>query len=365
MKIKCNNEDMKKGFHAIENIVSNSNIKPILQNVKIEAKDNNTLELSATDLEISVNYVIKNVTVDKPGIIVCAESKIASIIREWVGKEIEILEEDKKCSITGEGGSFKILGMEPEEFPVIPKFIDNDFIEIDKNVLIDMIKKTVFVIASDKTRQGSNGIFFDINSNMLKMVAIDGRRLAEVKKKINNPKDMKINCVIPVKGIMQIQRVLSEEKNTVKINIDGKRIIINTENLTLCSQLIEAQFPDYEEVIPTGLDKKVVLEKEIFFSAVKRSAIMTTDEYKLLRFRISNNILELKCSSPDVGESVVEVPVEYSGEEVEMGLNPDFILDFSKAVEVDKVVFELKDSETAGVFRVGKDYVYVVMTMDL
>ena len=92
---------------------------------------------------------------------------------------------------------------------------------------------------------------------------------------------------------------------------------------------------------------------------------MTTEEYKLLKFKISNNLLELKCISPDVGEAKIDVSIEYSGEVLEIGLNPDYILDFLKVVDTDKVVLELKDSSTAGVFKTGNNSIYVVMPMSL
>jgi DNA polymerase III beta subunit len=364
MKIKCNKEDIKKGFHIVENIVSSSSIKPILQNIKIVAKDN-ILELSTTNLESSVSYTIDSVEVIEPGVIVCPEIKVASIVKEWTENNIEIAEKDKVCLITGKGSYFKILGIDPEEFPVIPQFVDEDCIEIDKATLTDMIRKTAFILSGEKARYGSSGVFLDVNGNQAKMVTNDGRRLAEIKRKVDNPGNLKKNCIIPIKGILQMLRIISEHDDIIKIRIEERRIFVKTKNSTLCSQLIEGQYPEYEEVIPSNLDKKVILDKHIFSSAVRRGAVMTTEEYKLLKFKISNNLLELKCTSPDVGEAKIEESIEYSGEELEIGLNPDYILDFLKVVDTDKVVLELKDDSTAGVFKVGNNCTYVVMPMSL
>lgn len=364
MKIKCNTEAIKKGFHAVESVISSSNINPVLQNVKIVAKDN-TLELSTTDLEVSVSYLIDSVKVMTPGMMVGPENKIASIVKEWTEDNIEITEEEKKCVIAGENSYFKILCTDPEEFPIIPQFIDDEFIEIDKDVLADMIKKTTFIILGDKTRYGTNGIFLDISENRVKMVANDGRRLAEVKKKINNPNGILKSCIIPIKGVSQIQKIIGEEDEAVKLRIEENRILIKTKNATICSQLLEGQYPRYEEVIPSNLDKRVSLNRQEFASAVRRGSIMTTDEYKLLKFKFSGERLEIKCTSPDVGESKIVIPIEYTGEEMEIGLNPDFVLDFLKNIDSEEVRLELKDSGTAGVFKVGGGCTYVVMPMNL
>ena len=364
MKIKCNKEAIKKGFHAVESVISGSNINPMLQNVKIVAKGK-TLELSTTDLEVSVSYMIDTVDIIKPGEMVGPENKIASIVKEWSEDDIEITEEDKKCVIEGKNSYFKILCLDPEEFPTIPKFVDEEYIEIDKDVLTEMIKKTSFIILGDKTRFGTNGVFLDISGKHIKMVANDGRRLAEVKKKIENPNDIARSCIIPIKGVSQILRIISEQEGTVKLRVEDKRILVKTENATLCSQLLEGQYPKYEEVIPSNLDKHASLNRSEFTTAIRRGSIMTTDEYKLLKFKFTKGKLEISCTSPDVGEAKTVVPVEYSGDKLEIGLNPDFVLDFLKNVDTEDIKLDMKDPGTAGVFKAGGGCTYVIMPMNL
>ncbi len=108
--------------------------------------------------------------------------------------------------------------------------------------------------------------------------------------------------------------------------------------------MLAGQYPNYLEVIPTDLDKRVSIERGAFTSAIRRVSIMTTEEYKLIRFKFSGETLEIKCSSPDVGESKTTIPIEYSGEELEMGLNPEFLLDFLKNVDSEGVILELVEA---------------------
>ncbi len=197
------------------------------------------------------------------------------------------------------------------------------------------------------------------------MVSLDGRRLSEVKKKIENPHGISKNCIIPIKGILQMQRIAGEQEGLVKIRIEERRIFVKTKNSTLCSLLLEGQYPNYAEAIPTNLDKKVNMDRSAFTSAIRRVSIMTTEEYKLIKFKFSGETLEIKCSSPDVGESKTTIPVEYSGEELEIGLNPEFLLDFLKNVDSECITLKLKDKGTAGVFNVGTGCTYVVMPMSL
>ena len=364
MKIKCLTEDIRKGIHVVENIISSSAVKPILQSIKIIA-EKNTIELFTTDLEVSVSYKVENVDVIESGVIVCPENKIASIAKEWNEDSIEIFEENKVCFIKGRGSYFKILCVDPEEFPSMPKFVDEGYLEIDGDIFAEMIRKTAFITLAERVKYNSNGILLDVKGDQIKMVTNDGRRLSEIKKKVDNKEDLEKSCVIPNKGISQILRILSGQRDVVKIRVEEKRILVKTKSSILCSQLLEGQYPNYVEVIPANLDKKVILDKDVLISSVRRGAIMTTEDYKLLRFKFLKNMLELKCESPDVGESKVEVPIDYAGEEIEMGFNPDYIVDFLKTVDMDKVEFEMKDSETAGVFKAGSDHIYVIMPMDL
>ena len=332
--------------------------------MKISACDN-SLELTTTDLEVSMTYRMVCTEVSEPGTIVCSENKIASIIKEWSNNTIEIIENEKVCEITCKDDYFKILCADPEEFPVIPTFIDENYVEIESRVFANMIRKTMFIALGDRTKSASSGIFFHISNDEAKMVANDGRRLAEIKKKINNPGGLTKSCIIPIKGISQILKILSDQEEVIRIKVDEKRILVKSTSSTFCSQLIDGRYPDYEKIIPSDMNKPVTLNKAEFSAAVRKGAIMTIEDYKLLCFKFFNNMLEITCSTPDVGESKVSMVIEYSDEELEIGFNPDYILDFMRVVDNDHVLFELRDKKTAGIFKVGDDYQYMVMPLKL
>jgi DNA polymerase-3 subunit beta len=139
MKIKCKKEIIRKGFHIVENVISGSNVNPMLQNVRIVAKDN-TLELSTTDMEVSVSYSIDSVEIITPGKMVGPEVQISSIVKEWTEEDIEITEEDMKCVIKGYFNFFIIVCTYPDGFPTIPQLIEEECVEIDNDVILVMLK---------------------------------------------------------------------------------------------------------------------------------------------------------------------------------------------------------------------------------
>ena len=353
MKIRCDTEVIRKGVQVVRNVVSGKGDDVFLHDIMVRA-ENDCVELSATNLEVSLQYRIDGTTIDEPGVMLCPESKLAPILKEWEAESIGINESKGICCIKGKDSSFKITCGDPEKFPKMPKLNDKDCIEIDKDVLADMLRKVAFIGCD---------VFLKVGVDEAVMVSNDGRRLAEVRKKIGASKNT--SCVIPVKTIPQISNVIKDHEGAVKIKIEKKRIFVQAGSITLCSQLMEVQYPEYEDVIPKGLDKEISAEREAFFSAVHRAAVMTTDEFKLLSFTFEDGKLHLMCNSPDVGEAQVDIPVEYKGDKFAIGLNPDYVNDLSKAIDTDKVTMKLKDHTAACVFESGNTYRYVIMPMEL
>lgn len=374
MKIKCDTEAIRKGVFIVGNAISRKDQNTILDNIMIKTQGN-SIELSSTDREVSLRHKINDVDVKEQGSMLCFDSKLTDILKEWDGESISLNESKRTCSIKGKRSSFKLMCADPEAFPAIPEFKDKGSVEIDRDVLVDMIRKTAFIVKGDRS---ANGVFLNIEKDQAIMVANDGRRLAEIKRKIP-PRQTEgglrpvgdgqaaagqdKSCIIPIKTIPQILNMVKDHEGAVKIKIDHPRIFIQAGNTTLCSQLIEGAYPEYAEVIPEDLDKEISIDREAFFSAVRRCAVMTTDEYKLLEFTFEDNLLQLLCTSPDVGESKIDVPIEYDGEKVAIGFNPDYINDLSKAIDTETVTLELKDSGTACIFAVGNSYTYVLMPM--
>lgn len=355
MKIQCNTEVIRKAVQVIRNVVPGKKADVFLKDILVNAKDG-ALVLSTTDLAVSLQYRIDNATIDEPGVMLCPESKLAPILNEWPDETIDINESEEMCCIKGKDSLFKIMCEDPETFPKITKFKDEKCIEIDRDALADMLRKTVFI---------GGDVFLKVKGDEAIMVSNDGRRLAEVRRKVENTSGINTNCIIPIKTISQISNIIKDHEGAVKIKIEKKRVFVQAGSITLCSQLREAQYPDYTDVIPKELDKEITVEREAFFSAVRRGAVMTTDEYKLLSFTIEAGKMQLVCNSPDVGEAQVEMDVEYEGDKIVIGLNPDYIIDLSKVLDTEKITLKLKDSATACLFDVMDTYRYVIMPMEL
>ncbi len=366
MKIKCNRNSLYKCVQLLSGIISNTTTKPILQNVKIEV-NNNLIELFATDLEIGVRYFIdiNNESNEfEDGIIIVPENKFESILREWDEELIEINNDKNACKISGKNSSFAInCETDTEQFPSSPQFPDEGYLEIDPLIINEMIKRTVFVVIAERIRYTLSGVLFNVDGNKIEMVSTDGRRLSKVKKTIDNPNGIKCSCIIPVKGLVQLDKAISshfkvsDKINTenggekLKIKVEENRVLFKAANFILSVQLIEGDYPDYEKIIPKESNFEALLDSNRLKSSVKRAAVVTNDGSKLVKFLFDNNKLLLTAEVSEVGNSKVEMDVIYGAERFEIGFNPDFINDALNVVDNSTVKMKFIDQGKAGVIN--------------
>ncbi|MBU1906009.1 MAG: DNA polymerase III subunit beta [Candidatus Omnitrophica bacterium] len=265
--------------------------------------------------------------------------------------------------IDADGCQFKIMGLPREEFPKLPDFQDKEAIKLEQAVLKRLLNLTSFAVSSDETRYILNGILVKIHNNTLTLVATDGKRLAIAEKKLAQEINKDISVIVPVKAIRELDRNLKEE-GELSLILSANQILFGLDNVTIVSRLIEGEFPDYRQVIPPPSDNKIKIDREQLLLAAKRSTLLSTPDYQAVKFEVFKNKLVLSKSTPDVGESREEVPVEYQGKELVIGFNPAYLIDVLRNLTNESVEFEVSDTEKPGVLRID-GYVYIVLPMRL
>ncbi|MDP2913404.1 MAG: DNA polymerase III subunit beta, partial [Candidatus Omnitrophota bacterium] len=259
---------------------------------------------------------------------------------------------------------FKIMGLPKDEFPQLPELKDENPIIIKQAKLKKMINATRFAISRDEMRYVLNGILFVIKPTYIRLVATDGRRLAMTEEKIQLPKTLERKCVVPTKAINELDRILSDEGDA-KMFLNDNQIFFEVGRTKLVSRLIEGEFPNYEQVIPEEAKDKIVVEKDGFLSAIRRVALFTNPDSMAVKLEVARDKLVFSKNTPYLGEAHVEMAAEYKGKELAIGFNPGYLIDFLKSTDQQMVNFELVDSEKPGVVRIGDEYVYVVLPMQL
>lgn len=364
MKFNTTKDVLLKGIQGVQSAISTKSSLPILSNILIEAVED-SIVFTATDLDIGITSKIA-VKPQVTGAITVPAKKFSDIIKELPEGEAISVSVKKNNLINIECGKsiFKIMGLPKEEFPQLPEFKDKDSLTLQQKKLKSMLRLTGFAISHDESRYVLNGVLFVIKPTYIRLVATDGRRLAMIEDKMQLPKTLERKFIVPTKAVNELDKSLGEEGD-VKIFLNDNQIFFDMGKTRLVSRLIEGEFPNYEQVIPKEAKDKIVTPKETFLSAVKRAALFTNQDSAAIKIDLGKDKIVISKSAPYLGEARVEVDAEYKGKEISVGFNPDYLVDLLKNIDEEKIAFEVTDPEKPGVVRIGAEYIYVVLPMQI
>ncbi len=360
MKIKISKENLLTGIQIVQNIVSSKTTLPILSNILIETKSN-SIKLNTTDLDIGISCEIPVHIYEEGGITIPAK-RFSDIVRELPSGDIIInSKKNNQIDIEGEKCRFKLIGLPKDEFPKFPEFKDKEVIEIDQGVLKEMLRLTSFSVSHEESRYVLNGVLLEISDNNIRMVATDGRRLAKIEKKINSSIKEEISVIIPLKAILEVNRNL-KDSGKASIIPGTNQILFNIEGVLIATRIIEGEFPNYNQVIPSESFPKIKIKTQDLLFAIKRANLLATPDFQAIKFEIFTDKLIVSKSTPDIGESREEVSIEYGGSELIIGFNPIFLIDVLKNIDFDAINLELIKADKPAVMRMG-GYLYLVLPM--
>jgi DNA polymerase III subunit beta len=365
MKVKCNRSGLYEALQLASSIVPARTPKPILQCAKIEAtKDPQKLTVLATDNEISVKSSVSQVQVNEEGAMVIPADRLTAILREGADDTVDLESADAACQVIGKDSRFHIYGHDANDFPAITiaDSLEEGWMEIQASSLRKMIHQVSFAAAKESTRYAINGVLWEPHGKKLRMVATDGRRLAQVEGPLAAAaKTAQAGAIIPLKTMGILDRILHDPDEVVRFYFTENHVGVSTAMAALSSTLVQGRFPKYSDVIPAAGDKKATFPVEAFSSAVRRAALLANEQSRGIQMEFSGEKLRLTSSTPEAGDAEINIPVTYEGGDLKISFNPTYLLDMTRVVEEPEVVFEFSDSTKPGVLRAGKDFLYVVM----
>ncbi|MFA9478174.1 DNA polymerase III subunit beta [Phycisphaerales bacterium AB-hyl4] len=365
MKVICDRGALVESLNLVGGVVVARTPKPVLACVKLTATED-LLTLAGTDLEVAVRLSTPRVEVQEVGEALVPADKLQQIVRESTDPTLTIETDQDVARITGQDSKFKIFGHPPADFPPIPEFKGDPDFEISAADLHRLIAMTIFATARENSRYAINGVLLERDGKKLAMVATDGHRLALARGTCKTSDEAGRSAIVPTKALNLLLRLFDDAEQTVKIKIADNQILFQTDEALLASNLVEGNFPPYNDVIPKEGDKKATLDTDVFVSAVRRAALLTNEESKGVRMAFSDDGLTLSSRAPEMGEAEVSVPVpQYQGDAIEIGFNPGYLLDALKVIDTGQVQFEFKAPNKPGVLRTGPNFLYVVMPVNL
>jgi len=347
MKLKIKKEEILKGLQRIQGVVEKKNTMPILSNMLLTAEGSN-IEIVATDLEIGLRgrYAAD---VEKPGAVTVSAKKMFEIVRELPAEDIQIKVEDSNwIKITSGHSQFKLVGLPKEEYPALPDVAEEGMIVIDGDTLREMIKKTLYSVGENDARYVLNGLFLHMTQGKgglnVRMVGTDGHRLSMIDRVID-AKHKEESIIIPKKAMMELRRILEEDspKTELRVGSSKNHALFKRDGLMMVTKLIDGNYPNYLQVVPSKSTKKVTVSKEVIAHAVKRVSILSKEKTNAVKLQLEKDRLVLSTNNPEVGEANEELAVDYSGEGIAIGFNSRYLIDVLTAMDREKITLELND----------------------
>ncbi len=365
MKVDFNRTALQEALALVTSVVPSRTPKPILQCIKLVAEKDN-VRLYGTDLEIGIECKISQVEIHAKGEVVVPADRVAAIVRESVDEVIAIESVEGTCHIRTADSHFTIYSHDSSQYPKMPSFDGKADLVIELGELQEGIEQTVFAAAKESTRYALNGILWEVTAKKLLLVATDGRRLARRKLNlVSGPAEPGYRIIVPAKTMSLLDRIGADEKDKLSVRLVDNQILIGCANVVVSSNLVEGNFPKYEDIIPSGYDKKVRFQTESALSAVRRASLLANEDSKGVKVAIANNRVVFSCRAPEMGDAQIDVAAEYTGEAMEIGFNPQFLVDVLRVLKTADFDLELGQSDRPGLIKSGVNFVYVVMPINL
>jgi len=374
MKANFSREAISDALSLATSVVPSRTPKPILRCVHIIASEDE-VRMCGTDLEVGINYLVSEVQVEEPGEAVVPADSLAAIVRESSDEVLSFEVSEGKCEIKGSDSHFMIYGQEPGQYPKVPDFEGEAFVELVLSDFQSAISQCLFATAKESTRYAINGILWELRGKKLSLVATDGRRLArirlslprEVSQKAGGPdKSSSLpQLIVPAKTMSLLEKIGSQEQDTVAVKFHDNQIVISCGNVVISSNLVEGNFPKYEDIIPKGYEKKLTLSTETALSAVRRAALLTSEESRGIKLSIGKDTLVFSGRAPETGDAEVSMPIEYKGEPIEIGFSPQFLTDVLRVMKSSEFELELSQPDRPGLIKSGTNFLYVLMPINL
>ena len=373
MKFKINRDHFSNGLAQVLNVVGSKAAMPILSNVLIEAEKDH-ISLTTTNLDLGIRCKIK-ADVKEGGAVTLPVKRLATIVRELPNVDVSFdSTASHQVKIASGGSNFRIMGIGAEEFPKLPDSGDDKNFLLEQGELATMLSNVSYAQSTDETRYILNGVYFNFKDGKLALVATDGRRLALVSKEMTVPSGSAGAIILPAKTVAELLRLLGKG-DKLKVAFNERRAAFQietgkdasglTDSIYLFSKVVEGNYPNYQQVIPKETHQRIKLERELFLQCVHRAALVTSEKSNSVKIKLSANLLEITASSPDFGESHESMAISYSGPDLQVAFNPQFVMDPLRALTKDEVFFELKDEVSPGVFKTLESFVCVIMPVRL
>lgn len=359
MDIQCNTKEFRDALVAVA--AATGGKKDVMSNVLVTVLQG-AVELYATDNEASVLSTVV-ATGGKAGEqFLVPPQRLTAILNEITAETVTLSILDNSIRVHAVGANFRLSNENADGYPPRNRFSSDAYYRIPGAVLRKMIRRTGIATDNDSTRYALGGVLFEFVGDGLVCAGTDSRRLAVASAAVTRHGDCEdVKGVVPNKALKLMDRLPDTD---VEIALTDRSVYVRADGFELAARIVEGRFPRYRDVIPKDSNVNVMLPVQQFFAAIRQSQIVTDEDNRGVEFLFDASMLTLKSQATSVGDSKIEMPIEYDHDGINIVFDPKYIADFLKVIGHEAIVsLSLTDSETAAVFRVEDSYTYVIMPL--
>jgi DNA polymerase-3 subunit beta len=365
MKLSITREKLQRGLGAVSATIPARTTLPVLSNILLRA-DGDSVQLCGTDLDISVKVAI-DAEVEAEGAVTVPAKKFSEITRELEDAPVHLIADQDQIRIECGRSKFKLYGLPEGEFPTFPEVDFSESWKMSAEALQELISHTSFAASTEESRPILNGVLWQLRPESTTMVATNGHRLAMMTKHLHEAGAPEADLIVPPKALGQVQRLFDAEEQ-LEIARSANHLAFRSERRAVFTRLIEGPYPNFDQVIPKDNDKEVVASRAGLESAIRRMAVVASDQTHRVRLLFEPGVLKFRVQTPDLGEAEDELAVDYDGESLEIGFNANYLLEVMRYMSDDDVKFSFKAPERAATLQPaegGSDYLCLVMPLRL
>jgi DNA polymerase-3 subunit beta len=365
MKFSLTKEGFLEELQLLQGIVEKRNTMPILANILVNVSGPE-VELTGTDLEVGLRTHF-GATIQKPGAITVNGKKIFEIVKSLPeGQTVTVELKGETMEITAGESEFKILCMQKEDYPQVPEAKFERGIKLPLKDVKEMIERVFYAITQEQ-RYYLNGALLSLKNKRMELVSTDGHRLSYTAKSDDGIKvDKDLSVIVAKKTLNELRKF---EDEAVEFDLDDNNLFFRVGARTLISRIIESKFPNYQAVIPKDNPNSLAISREELAGAIRRVSLLSAERSKGIKFYLEKNKMKLFSSNPEIGEARDKLTVDYKGQDLEIGFNSQYLLDFLTVATSERVLFEIKDENSAVLLKPETEEavknIYVLMPMKI
>ena len=351
MKFVISSTELLSHLLSISRVISSKNTLPILDNF-LFALQGNDLEITASDLESTLITKIHLENAAKSGKVAIPARLLTDTLKEFSDQPLtfEVNTSTNNVVINSENGQFTIMGQKGDEFPQMPRIKEEQKVslDIDSEILLSGLSKTLFATADDELRPVMNGIFIELTPYDISFVASDAHKLVRYKRTDGKAEGTSA-FILPKKPASLLKAILAKQESPVKLEFDSKNASFQLTDYMIVCRLVEGNYPAYNSVIPVENPNKLQIDKVELYNALKRVSVFSNQASNLIKLQLKGNQVVVSAQDIDFSISAYErLNCQYEGDEMEIGFKSTFLIEILSNLTTQEIILELSDPTRAG-----------------